>query len=107
MQEHCYKKDSPDRYKTSGIFAGSDAHLPVPESSVAIPGLMRKSSCACGGGCPSCQASAGNLRISQPNDAAEIEADRIADRVMRMPSSELRNLGRQENFPAPRQVDDS
>jgi hypothetical protein len=40
--------------------------------------IYRKSSCACGGGCPSC-------RLSQPSDAAEIEADSIADRVMRMP----------------------
>jgi len=38
-----------------------------------------------GGGCPSCEAGAGDLRVSQPNDAAEIEADAIADRVMRMP----------------------
>ncbi|HEU4874579.1 MAG TPA: DUF4157 domain-containing protein, partial [Pyrinomonadaceae bacterium] len=40
----------------------------------------------CGGGCPSCQSGAGNLKVSQPNDAAEIEADAIADRVMRMPA---------------------
>src|SRR5205809_6174003 len=46
--------------------------------------IHRKSSCACGGGCPSCQPGAGSLKISQPNDAAEIEADAIADRVMRM-----------------------
>lgn len=45
--------------------------------------LSRKSSCACGGGCPACQ-SHGNLKISQPSDPAEIEADQIADRVMRM-----------------------
>lgn len=43
--------------------------------------LQRKASCACGGGCPSCNT---GLKVSNPNDAAEIEADRIADRVMRM-----------------------
>ena len=48
--------------------------------------IHRKSSCACGGGCPSCSKSAGDLRISQPHDAAEIEADAVADRVMRMPA---------------------
>ncbi len=51
--------------------------------------LFRKASCACGGGCPSCQAkSAGSsdLKVSSPDDAAEIEADQIADRVMRMPA---------------------
>ena len=52
-------------------------------SSGAI--LHRKASCSCGGGCPSCKSGAGHLKISQPNDAAEIEADAIADRVMRMP----------------------
>ena len=46
--------------------------------------VFRKSSCPCGGGCPSCQA---NLKISRPTDAAEIEADQIADRVMRMPAT--------------------
>lgn len=45
---------------------------------------MRKSSCACGGGCPGCQSAAG-LKISEPHDPAEIEADRLADQVMRMP----------------------
>jgi len=47
--------------------------------------IQRKSSCPCGGGCPACQAKSNDLKISQPNDPAEIEADRIADRVMRMP----------------------
>jgi hypothetical protein len=43
---------------------------------------MRKSSCACGGGCPACQSNSG-LKVSSPNDSAELEADRIADTVMR------------------------
>lgn len=47
--------------------------------------VYRKASCACGGGCPACQAKSSGLKISQPNDPAEIEADQIADRVMRMP----------------------
>ncbi len=46
--------------------------------------LQRKASCACGGSCPRCQEKSNSLRVSQPNDAAEIEADRIADTVMRM-----------------------
>lgn len=44
--------------------------------------LFRKTSCACGGGCPTCQSNSG-LKISSPNDSAELEADRIADTVMR------------------------
>jgi hypothetical protein len=54
-------------------------------SSIDASFISRKASCACGGGCPSCQSSTSNLKVSQPNDAAEIEADTIADRVMRMP----------------------
>ena len=50
--------------------------------------IYRKASCSCGGGCPSCQAMSG-LKMSQPHDASEIEADRVADRVMRMPDPNL------------------
>ncbi len=65
------------------------SHSPAVDSSLASvslaghPIIQRKTSCACGGGCPVCQAKS-NLNISQPNDPAEIEADQIADRVMRM-----------------------
>ena len=49
--------------------------------------IQRKSSCACGGGCPKCLGTIGiqaKLRIGAPNDVYEQEADRIADQVMRM-----------------------
>jgi hypothetical protein len=46
--------------------------------------IPRKSSCACGGGCPACQAKSSDLKVSRPSDPAEIEADQIADKVMRM-----------------------
>ena len=55
-------------------------------SSFSSALIQRKASCACGGGCPVCQARANNLKVSQPNDPAEIEADQIADKVMRMPA---------------------
>ncbi len=48
--------------------------------------LYRKAACPCGGGCSTCQSSSNDLKISQPNDTAEIEADQIADKVMRMPA---------------------
>lgn len=51
--------------------------------------LRRKASCACGGGCSSCQAKSGDLKVSHANDAEEIEADQIADKVMRMPGPQL------------------
>lgn len=43
--------------------------------------------CACGGGCPRCQQA--NLKISQPGDRYEQEADRLADQVMRMSDSQV------------------
>jgi outer membrane protein OmpA-like peptidoglycan-associated protein len=52
---------------------------------------MRKSSCACGGGCPGCQP-AGGLKISEPHDPAEVEADRMAAEVMRMPAGDTSGL---------------
>jgi hypothetical protein len=55
--------------------------------------MLRKSACACGGGCPNCQAEnlkiQPKLRISQPNDPYEKEADRVAEQVMRMPAPAL------------------
>lgn len=51
-----------------------------------MPLLQRK--CACGGGCPRCKEDLGiqtKLKIGEPNDKYEQEADRIADEVMRMP----------------------
>lgn len=50
-----------------------------------VPPILRKAGCACGGSCPRCQAKAADLKVSQPHDPAEIEADQIADKVMRMP----------------------
>jgi hypothetical protein len=50
--------------------------------------LQRKPNCACGGGCPRCQEALGiqtKLKISEPGDRYEQEADRIADEVMRIP----------------------
>jgi hypothetical protein len=47
--------------------------------------LLRKALCTCGGRCPACQAKSNDLKVSQPSDPAEIEADHIAERVMRMP----------------------
>ena len=41
----------------------------------------RSASCACGGGCPACQIKLSNLKVSQPSDPAEIEADQIAQQV--------------------------
>ncbi len=55
-----------------------------------LQAIHRKASCACGGGCPACQAEgagSSGLKVSRPSDAAEIEADHIAGKVMRMPDA--------------------
>jgi len=49
-------------------------------------GARRRSPCACGGGCPRCQARPA-LAISSPHDAAERDARTMADRVMNTPRS--------------------
>jgi len=51
--------------------------------------IQRKSSCACGGACPKCQAGEAiqaKLNIGAPNDKYEQEADRIAEQVVNMNS---------------------
>ncbi|HBB32823.1 MAG TPA: hypothetical protein DDZ80_01605 [Cyanobacteria bacterium UBA8803] len=58
----------------------------VSPLSTGMPLLQRQ--CACGGGCPHCQEKLGiqtKLKISEPGDQYEQEADRLADEVMRMP----------------------
>jgi hypothetical protein len=56
--------------------------------------LQRKPDCACGGGCPRCQEAAllqTKLKISEPGDRYEQEADRIAEEVMRMPEPSIQS----------------
>lgn len=55
-------------------------------SPTNLPRLQRQ--CACGGGCPRCQESTllqTKLKFSEPGDAYEQEADRIASEIMQMP----------------------
>jgi len=70
-----------------------------PAEASALP-LQRKAACSCGGGCPACQTKNSDLKVSQPNDPVEIEADHIAEKVMRMPAGEGKlatNDGRESN----------
>lgn len=45
--------------------------------------LQKKSNCACGGSCPYCQADSlqTKLTVSKPGDAAEQQADRVAEHI--------------------------
>jgi hypothetical protein len=78
-------KEHTSRTKAARSIVEPKAGRHDPVTTVSSATIFRKAACACGGGCPSCQSGAGSLKISRPNDAAEIEADAIADRVMRMP----------------------
>ncbi len=100
-----HRKFHPRRFRndeTQEFFLNS--HSAKPPTSQFI---QRKADCACGGGCPKCQNESRNLPVSQPMDASEIEADSIAEKVMRMPALETTpidseaegkaNLSRKEN----------
>jgi hypothetical protein len=57
--------------------------------------VQRKPICACGGGCPGCLGGLviqPKLRIGQPDDKYEQEADQTADRIMRMPELENQRM---------------
>lgn len=60
----------------------------VKSSLTGTQHIQKKSVCACGGGCPRCQGSLpfqAKLKIGQPDDKYEQEADRVAEQVMSMP----------------------
>jgi hypothetical protein len=59
--------------------------------------LFRSANCACGGSCPACQKKSNDINISEPADAAEIEADQIADKVMRMPTGNTAPVASSKN----------
>ncbi len=86
----------------SGKYSASPKVTPA-FTSVPFPVIQR---CACGGGCPSCQAEKeenkvlpiqAKLRIGATNDKYEQEADRVAEQVMRIPEPSLqRQVGEEE-----------
>jgi len=76
---------------------GRDRQAPSPRTRMPAPApaappttvaLAGPTGCACGGGCPRCQAAPVAVQrqpeLSQPGDRFEREADEVADRVMRM-----------------------
>jgi len=77
-------RKAPPKYAPAS-FSGSN----FKKASYIQEYVFRKASCACGGGCPGCQAKSKGPRVSQPNDASEIEADQIAARVLRMPEDHV------------------
>ena len=61
------------------------------EGSTGFPApfIQRLPSCSCGGGCPRCAAVQTKLKIGQPGDKYEQEADDVAESVMHMPESDV------------------
>lgn len=100
-QKVAIDKIPPSRKESRRSFRSDGSRTPDFAQSAFVIGntlpLFRKASCSCGGGCPACQTESNDLKVSQPNDPAEIEADQIADRIMRMsiddakPKSNLSN----------------
>lgn len=69
---------------------GREAACPTRDATDSAHDLSQSPAhfSARGGGCPTVQAKYSGLNISHPGDAGEIEADQIADTVMRMPAHE-------------------
>ena len=68
---------------------------PLRFGATGVSLIQRKPGCACGGGCPRCKGDPGiqtKLRISEPGDEYEREADRVADQVLGMPEPAVRGL---------------
>src|SRR5688572_10753095 len=70
--------------RTAARTAPRVSHLQARTVAEAAPAIQRK--CACGGGCPRC---AETLSLSSTGDTYEVEADRVADRVMRMEEADV------------------
>ncbi len=107
MKEFASTKQNAE-HKPANFFVSDRTEESKPVYAAAAFGLpvQRKASCACGGGCSSCakknNEKSSDLKVSQPNDPAETEADSMADKVMRMVtpealSSEKRSVQRKIN----------
>lgn len=71
----------------------------VPKPVGVLPDLQLKSGCSCGGFCPSCQAKEEGLTLGQPGDRFEQQADKVADKVMRMQEDGAMDFGTEEAAP--------
>ncbi len=71
----------PAKLRRWGPPAAQAVTRPAPTPEATKAALRPSDSCACGGGCPRCQA---KLNIGTPEDPLEREADHLADRIMRM-----------------------
>lgn len=102
MMKAIAKKPSSDHLNKKKSDAAQEAlkSSHAVYSNPQVPIVQLKPICPCEGGCPRCKrVIQSKLKIGQPNDIYEQEADRVADIVMRMAegsevrsqNSELRN----------------
>jgi len=85
LREKAFKADIPDG-KTSLLRLQNPSSLHATNSLLHHITSLQRTLCPCGGGCPRCGgAIQAKLKIGEPNDVYEQEADRVADQVMRMP----------------------
>jgi outer membrane protein OmpA-like peptidoglycan-associated protein len=91
MRTLATKQPSKDSAQKQNGYSARRSHH-SSSLSTGLPLLQRQ--CACGGGCPRCKESLiqTKLKISEPGDKYEQEADRIADRVMRIPEPSIERL---------------
>ncbi|MFN0140308.1 MAG: DUF4157 domain-containing protein [Pyrinomonadaceae bacterium] len=82
IKKSSQSNDVMKKHRADGLAQNPSGYFPGNLSDGLT--IFRKGSCACGGGCPACQAKSSDLKVSQPNDPAEVEADQMAERVMRM-----------------------
>lgn len=86
------QKRSPDniRKQERDIMHGASKHSQAIYHAFPVSVIQRKPSCPCGGGCPRCKNTLTiqpKLKINEPGDTHEQEADRVAEQVMRMPAN--------------------
>ena len=92
---------APTRQQRAPILAQGRSR-PTASLSSDLPLLQRK--CACGGGCPRCQATLQpRLTMSEPGDQYEQEADHVAEQVTGMPEPKLQRSSVGHGEPPPRQ----
>ena len=97
------KKSPSQEAHIAKRFGNKNGVHSTSRSAFAFPNyqpIQRKPGCPCGGGCPRCKEELNlqtKLRIGEPGDKYEQEADRVAEQVMRMPELNVqRQVEREE-----------
>jgi Domain of unknown function (DUF4157) len=96
--ENSFQQKQHEDLGRSPLAVSSIRFQTISPPSTGIPLLQRQ--CACGGGCPRCKDNLKlqtKLKIGEPGDVYEQEADRVADEVMRMPEPTIQRQIEQDD----------